>query len=103
MAEMIAAPMMLKLDASEAVKKIEEALELLKLPSSSFEGVPEHVVDLLLSRVSGLLDNVVLRYVPPAIGTGYVNEITFKVEIIGSLDELASAIRAVNLQCTGAH
>ncbi|EPZ7239182.1 hypothetical protein ACXQAU_002740 [Citrobacter freundii] len=103
MGEVIRAPMIIKLDASEAVQKIEEEIELLKLPSGSFEGVPEHVIDLLLCRISSLFDNVVLRYVPPAIGTGYINEITIKVEIVGSLDEFTSAIGAVNFQRTGAH
>lgn len=103
MGDVIRAPMMLTLDAREAVQKMEEAIKLLKFPSGSFEGLPQHVIDLLLGSLSGLFDNVVLRYVPTAISTGYIHEITIKVEIVGSLDEFTSAIGAVNFQRTSAH
>lgn len=84
----------IKLDTTE----IERQLADLK---SALECVPENISGLLLGGLSSLLDNVVLRYVPAAISAGHINEITFKVEIVGTLDECAAAIRTHNFKLNG--
>lgn len=40
------APLLLNVDASEVLTQFGELLKLLELPASSFQGIPEHVVDL---------------------------------------------------------
>ena len=54
------APLLLNVDASEVLIQTGELLKLLELPASSFEGIPEHVVELFFDRVRGLIDNIVL-------------------------------------------
>lgn len=84
----------IKLDTTE----IERQLADLK---SALEGIPDNISGLLFGDISNLLDNVVLRYVPAASGTGNINEITFKVEIVGTLDARAAAIRTHNFKLNG--
>ena len=44
------APLLLNVDASEVLTQTGELLKLLELPASSFQGIPEHVVDLFFDR-----------------------------------------------------
>ncbi|GEM_PF-5722406 len=84
----------IKLDTTE----IERQLADLK---SALECVPDNISGLLLGGIGNLLDNIVLRYVPATSSTGNINEITFKVEIVGTLDECAAAIRTHNFNING--
>ena len=96
MADKKTAPLLLNVDASEVLTQTGELLKLLELPASSFEGIPEHVVELFFDRVRGLIDNIVLSDFSTTVGTTDANKICIKVEIIGTLEHLASAIRASN-------
>lgn len=80
----------IELDTTQLRNRISELQWLL----NSFECVPDHIS----GGTVNLLDNVVLRYVPATISAGYVNEITFKVEVVGTLDECAAAIRTHNFK-----
>lgn len=86
------APIEIRIDASEVVNQINELIDSLKL--KSLEGIPEHVVNLLLSRGGGLFDYIVFSDATPTVSATNVNEITVKVKIIGTTDEFAAALRA---------
>ncbi|HDI3035779.1 hypothetical protein G9G39_22725 [Cronobacter sp. EKM101R] len=98
MAEIKIASIGLTIDATEAVNQISEIIGLLKLPSTAFEGVPEHVFDLFLGNISSLLDNISLGDFSATVSAANANEICFKVKIIGTLEHVATAIRTGNLQ-----
>ncbi len=49
MADKKTAPLLLNVDASEVLTQAGELLKLLELPASSFQGIPEHVVDCFLT------------------------------------------------------
>ncbi|QIX97444.1 hypothetical protein [Cedecea sp. FDAARGOS_727] len=90
----VVAPIQLKIDASEAISQVGNLTKLFELPSSSFEGIPEHIVNLFFSRVRGLIDDIVSGDFSTTISTGDINEICIKVKIVGPLERLATAIRA---------
>jgi hypothetical protein len=71
-----------------------ELLKLLELPASSFQGIPEHVVELFFDRVRGLIDNIVLSDFSTTVSTTDAGEICLKVKIIGLVEHLTSAVRA---------
>lgn len=79
------------IDASEAVKTIEDLLKL-----ETFEAGADQVIDLLLSRSSSLFDYVVFADRPTAVTATDINEIIIKVKIVRTADQLAAAIRASN-------
>lgn len=93
MVEKITAPITLLIDASEAVNQAGDLAKLLDLPASSFEGVPQHVVNLFFSHIRSLIDNIVPGDFSTTIITENVNEITVKVKIVGPLEHLTTAIR----------
>ena len=94
MADKKTAPLLLNVDASEVLTQTGELLKLLELPASSFEGIPEHVVDLFFDRVRGLIDNIVLSDFSTTVSTTDAGEICLKVKIIGLVERLTSAFRA---------
>ena len=83
------APIELEIDATEVINQVEELLGLLELPARSLEGIPEDVINLLFDNIRPLLNDIVF-------GTTDANKICLKVEIIGTLEHLASAIRTCN-------
>lgn len=87
------APLLLNVDASEVLTQFEDLLKLVELPASSFEGIPEHVVDLFFDRVRGLIDNIVLSDFATTVSTTDAGEICLKVKIIGLVEHLTSAVR----------
>lgn len=97
MADKKTAPLLLKVDASEVLTQFGELLKLLELPASSFQGIPEHVVDLFFGRVRSLVDNIVLSDFSTTVSTTDAGEICIKVKIIGPFDHLTTAIRAGDL------
>lgn len=99
MKELKIAPIEIRIDASEAVDQLNELISSLKL--KSFDGVSEHIVNLLLSRGGSLFNYIVSSDRATAVSATHINEITIKVKIIGSTDELAAAIRAGNLNNIG--
>lgn len=94
MADKKTAPLLLNVDASEVLIQTGELLKLLELPASSFEGIPEHVVDLFFDRVRGLIDNIVLSDFSTTVSTTDAGEICLKVKIIGLVEHLTSAVMA---------
>lgn len=98
MGSKIIAPMEIKLDATDAINKINDLIALFKLKTSTLENVPEHIVDLFLRCISSLVNNIVLSDCSTTIPTSDINEIVIKVEIIGSTDLIASAIRTGDFQ-----
>ncbi len=71
-----------------------ELLKLLELPASSFEGIPEHIVELFFNRVRSLIDNIALSDFSTTVSTTDAGEICLKVKIIGLVEHLTSAVRA---------
>ncbi|HBR1533392.1 TPA: hypothetical protein L9L64_000897 [Klebsiella pneumoniae] len=96
MSKVKVAPIELEIDATEVINQVEELLGLLELPARSLEGIPEDVVNLLFDNIRPLLNNIVLSDFSTTVGTTDANKICIKVEIIGTLEHLASAIRASN-------
>lgn len=88
------ASLLLNVDASEVLIQIGELFKLLELPASSFEGIPEHVVDLFFNRVRGLINNVVFSDFSTTVSTTDASEICLKVKIIGLVEHLTSTVRA---------
>ena len=80
------------IDASEAVNQLNEIIEQLK----PFEGLPDHIIKLLLSRGSSLFDYVVFTDGSSALSATDINEVIIKVKIVGTTDQLTAAIRAGN-------
>jgi hypothetical protein len=76
------APIEITIDASEAMKQVGELIKLLKLPARSFQGIPEHVVNLFSNRVRGLINNIVPGNLSTAFSTKDINEICIKVKIV---------------------
>lgn len=93
MSERNMAPLTLSVDASEVLIQVGIILKLLELPSSSFEGIPEHVVELFFNRVRGLIDNVVFSDFSTTISATDTGEIRLKVKIIGLIEHLATTVR----------
>ena len=96
MSKVKVAPIELEIDATEVINQVEELLGLLELPARSLEGIPEDVVNLLFDNIRPLLNNIVLSDFSTTVGATDANKICIKVEIIGTLEHLASAIRASN-------
>jgi len=84
----------IRLDASKATQQIGELIDLFKLETRSFECVSQHGVELFCDNILALLNCIVLCDCSAAIRTGDIDEVVLKVEIVGALDEFASAIRA---------
>lgn len=99
MSKVKVAPIELEIDTTEVIDQVEELLGLLELPARSLEGIPEDVVNLLFDNIRPLLNDIVLSDFSTAVGTTDTNKICLKVEIIGTLEHLASAIRASNFHC----
>ena len=97
MTEKKIAPIEIRIDAREAESQVNEIANLLEFPASSFEGIPEHVVELFFDRVRGLIDNIVPGDFSTTISTENVNEIAVKVKIVGPFEHLATAIRTNGL------
>ena len=91
------APIEITIDASEAMKQVGELTKLLKLPARSFQGIPEHGVNLFSNRVRGLINNIVPGNLSTAFSTKDINEICIKVKIVGPLEHLTTAIRTNGL------
>ncbi|CEL82153.1 regulatory protein [Klebsiella quasipneumoniae] len=96
MSKVKVAPIELEIDATEVINQVEELLGLLEFPARSLEGIPEDVVNLLFDNIRPLLNDIVLSDFSTTVGTTDANKICIKVEIIGTLEHLASAIRASN-------
>lgn len=92
------APLLLKVDASEMFNQVRDLLILLELPTSSFQGVPEHVIDLAFNRVRSLIDNIAFTDFSTTISASDIDEIILKIKIIGPLEEFATAIRTRNFE-----
>lgn len=91
------APIELEIDATEVINQVEELLGLLELPARSLEGIPEDVVNLLFDNIRPLLNDIILSDFSTTVGTTDANKISLKVEIIGTLEHLATAIRTGDL------
>ncbi|EOZ9304648.1 hypothetical protein ACQYD9_004490 [Enterobacter hormaechei] len=88
------APLLFNVDASEVLTQTGELLKLLELPASSFEGIPEHIVELFFNRVRSLIDNIALSDFSTTVSTTDAGEICLKVKIIGLVEHLTSTVRA---------
>ncbi|MBC3250483.1 hypothetical protein H8I91_09430 [Serratia fonticola] len=84
----------IQIDASEAVSQIEELIKLFQLKCGPLESIPNDVVNLFLDNISSLVNSVVLRDASTAVSATDAVKICFKIEIGGSADALAAAIRA---------
>lgn len=80
------APISLAIDASEAVSQVELISSLFDLKASSFENVPNHVIDLFLRHTRGLIDNISLRDFSTTISAENVDKICLKVKSSGLLN-----------------
>jgi|GEM_PF-700393 len=98
MAEMKGAPLLLKVDASELLIQVGDLVKLLELPASSFQGIPEHFIDLVFNRIRSLIDNIAFTDFAATISASNVDEIILKVKIIGPLEEFATAVRTRNFE-----
>jgi len=58
MGSKIIAPMEVKLEATVAINKINYLISSFKLKTSTIENVSEHIVDLFLSCISSLINNI---------------------------------------------
>jgi di/tripeptidase len=97
MTEKKIAPIEIRIDASEAEIQVNEIAKLLEFPASSFEGLPQHIVNLFFSHIRSLIDNIVPGDFSTTISTENINEIAVKVKIVGPLEHLATAIRTNGL------
>lgn len=93
----------IQIDASEAVSQIEELIKLFQLKCGPLESIPDDVVNLFLDNISALVDGVVLRNAPATVSATGSIEICVKVEIGGSADHLAAAIRAGKMDSLAGH
>ncbi|WP_025903238.1 hypothetical protein [Tatumella sp. UCD-D_suzukii] len=94
----IVAPLKVELDATSAINQLNGLMSLIKLEPSPFESIPEHVLDLFFSCISGLTNNIILDDFATTIVTENINKIVLKVEVIGPTDLITSAIRTGDIQ-----
>lgn len=88
------APIEIHIDAIEAINQASDLANLIELPACSFEGIPEHIVNLFFSHVRGLIDNILPADFSTTVSTENINEIIIKIKIVGPLEHLTTAIRA---------
>lgn len=81
--------MKIDIDCSQFIQKLSDVIELF----NSLKGVPEHIVNVFLCDILSLIDNITFCNSSPTTGTADINKIAIEVEVVGSFNQITSAIR----------